>query len=188
MKNNVPNIISTLRILTAPWLLCAAWMGYGKIFLGLLLFSLISDVIDGYLARKFNATSELGAKLDTWGDMATYLTVPLCAWWLIPDLVRKEFVFVLIVIASYVIPIFVSLLKFRKTAYYHTWIAKCAAGLMSASVFIIFIAEITWPFRVAALVQVVVAFEGILITIQLPELRSNIKSYWHLKREKTTKQ
>ena len=185
MNNNVPNIISTLRILTAPWLLYAAWMGYGQIFLGLLLLSLVSDVMDGYLARKFNATSELGAKLDTWGDMATYLTVPLCAWWLIPDLVRKELVFVLIAMASYIIPILVSFLKFRKTPCYHTWVAKFAAVIMSTSVLVAFIAEITWPFRVAALVQVIVALEGILITMQLPELRSNIKSYWHLKHEKT---
>lgn len=183
MNSNVPNIISSLRIVLAPWLLGVSWQGQGNTFLSLLFLAMVSDVIDGYLARKFNITSELGARMDTWGDMAICFTVPLCAWWLIPDLVRQEMPFLLLVIGSYLIPIVFSLLKFRKTSCYHTWFAKCAAGLMWTSLFILFITEITWPFRVAALLQLVVALEGILITIELPELRSNMKSYWHLKRQ-----
>ena len=160
------------------------WIGHEKIFLGLLLFSLISDVLDGYLARKLNASSAIGAKLDSWGDMATYLTVPFCAWWLYPDLVIKEAVFVIIVLTSYIIPIFASLLKFKNIASYHTWGAKFSAVIMALSILTIFVTGLTWPFRVAVFVQVAASLEEIFITIQLSELKSNVKSLWHMQQGK----
>lgn len=181
MKKTIPNILSAFRIIAVPFLLYFAWMGYQNLFLGLLLISLLSDAIDGYIARRLNFTSEFGTKLDSWGDMATYLTVPFCAWLLWPEILKKEAIYVFIVIAAYVIPIIAGIIKFRRLPNYHTWGAKIAADILSVAIFILFITGISWPFRVAAVVQAIVACEEVFITIQLSELQCNVQSLWHVK-------
>lgn len=181
MKNTIPNILSGFRIIAAPFLLYFAWMGYRNLFLGLLSISLLSDAIDGYISRRLNVTSNIGNQLDSWGDMAIYLTVPLCAWWLWPEILKKEAIYVFIVIGAYVIPIIAGLIKFRRLPSYHTWGAKIAAVIMSSAVLIMFLTRITWPFRCAAVLQAIVACEEVFITTQLSELRGNVQSFWHVK-------
>jgi CDP-diacylglycerol---glycerol-3-phosphate 3-phosphatidyltransferase len=180
--NIIPNILSSFRIIAAPFLLILAWEGYRSLFIGLLIATLLSDSIDGFVARKFNASSNLGAKLDSYGDMAIYLTVPLCAWWLWPQILKEEALFVFIVIGAYILPLLVGLMKFRKIPSYHTLGAKIAAVIMSIAVLTLFITEFTLIFRVAAMFQAVVACEEIFITIRLPVLQSNVKSILHVRR------
>ena len=77
--NRIPNIISALRILGAVLLLffypagAAFWVIYGLCG--------ISDMLDGYLARKLHAESKTGAVLDSVADICF---VACCAIRLIP--------------------------------------------------------------------------------------------------------
>jgi CDP-diacylglycerol--glycerol-3-phosphate 3-phosphatidyltransferase len=66
---NIINIITLSRILCAPFIyICiTAFESFGVAFL-LFIFASITDFLDGYLARKFNATSELGRILDPIAD------------------------------------------------------------------------------------------------------------------------
>lgn len=72
MKNkiikNIPNMITTSRI-SASILACLMFaLGNFPASLGLYIYAACSDAFDGYLARKLNATSELGRKLDAISD------------------------------------------------------------------------------------------------------------------------
>jgi phosphatidylglycerophosphate synthase len=177
---SIPNLLSGFRLFAAPFLLYLAWMGHPNLFLVLLALSLLSDSIDGFVARRLNEVSELGTKLDSWGDLAIYLTVPLCAWWLWPEVLKREAFFVLLVIGAYIIPLMAGFAKFQRLPSYHTWAAKTAAVLMSVAVFILFIFDISWPFVCAAIVQALVACEEVAITLRLSKLESNVRSFWHL--------
>lgn len=184
MNSKIPNILSVFRIISVPCLLLLAWNGHRKLFIALLIASLITDALDGYIARKYNLATALGSRLDSFGDMAIYLTVPLCAWWLWPAIIIREVVFVSITIGAYGIPIIAGLLKYGKIPSYHTYGAKAAAIIMSISALMLLTVDIAWPFRYAAIFQAVVACEEVLITVRLPALRSNVKSLWHLKYSK----
>jgi CDP-diacylglycerol--glycerol-3-phosphate 3-phosphatidyltransferase len=177
---NIPNLLSGFRLIAAPFLLYLAWTGRPTLFLVLLSLSLLSDCVDGFIARKLENTSEFGTRLDSWGDLATYLTVPLCAWWLWPEILKREAPFVLLVVAAYVVPLVAGFVKFRRLPSYHTWGAKAGAVLMSVAVLILFVADMPWPFRCAAAAQAAVACEEIAITLRLSEPRTNVPSYWHL--------
>src|SRR5690554_5594445 len=75
MKNRlitVPNLLSSLRIVLVPLLLALAWQQMQIAFLAVLAVSLLSDALDGYFARLLHQESDLGAKLDSWGDLLTY--------------------------------------------------------------------------------------------------------------------
>ena len=177
---SIPNLLSGFRLIAAPFLLYSAWMGLSNLFLVLLALSLLTDSIDGFVARRLNKASEFGTKLDSWGDLATYLTVPLCAWWLWPEVLKREAFFVLLAIGAYIIPLIAGFAKFKRIPSYHTWAAKTAAVMMSIAVFILFIFDINWPFHCAAIVQALVACEEIAITLRLLKLESNIRSFLYL--------
>lgn len=73
MKKHIPNIISSLRIVAAASLFFFTTISSS--FLSIYLFCGFTDFIDGTLARKFDAASLLGAKLDTAGDVITYFSL-----------------------------------------------------------------------------------------------------------------
>jgi len=177
---NVPNLLSGFRLIAAPFLLYFAWTGRHNLFLAMLVISLFTDSIDGFIARRLEVASEFGAKLDSLGDLVTYLTVPLCAYWLWPDILKREAFFVLLVIAAFTFPLIAGFVKFQRLPIYHTWAAKISAVLISAAAFILFITDISWPFRVAAILQAIVACEEIAITLRLSEIQSNVRSLWHV--------
>ncbi len=181
MIDKIPNLLSGFRLVAAPFMLYLSWIGLRKTFLALLVLSLLSDAIDGFIARRLYVSSDIGAKLDSWGDLATYLTVPICIWWLWPEIVKREAPFVIIILGAYIVPLIAGFAKFRKLPSYHTWGAKIAAVLMGIAVFALLMIDISLPFRCAALVQALVACEEVAITLQLKELKSNVKSIWHVK-------
>ncbi len=79
---HIPNLICLLR-LALVWPVAAA-LASGEFLLALALFMLaaISDGLDGYLAKRFNWTSELGKFLDPLADKLLLMTVFIEAAWL----------------------------------------------------------------------------------------------------------
>jgi phosphatidylglycerophosphate synthase len=71
-----PNVVSCIRFLLLPGLLGLAWFGRDRLFLLVLTLSLLTDLLDGQLARWLNQRTELGAKLDSWADLATWWRCP----------------------------------------------------------------------------------------------------------------
>ena len=176
---NVPNTLSLLRLLLVPVLLALAWNGQGEIFLNLLVVSLLTDALDGWLARKLNQTSDLGARLDSWADLLTSLSLPLAGWWLRPDVMRAEGAFLLTGVGIYLATILYGWLKFRKLTSYHTWAAKSAAVIVAVAVIAFFAGGPGWPLRVAMPVVIAACLEEICITIIMKSWRANIPTLWH---------
>lgn len=180
MSINIPNLLSLFRIAAAPFLLLCGWFGLPKLFFLLFCLMLLSDAVDGYIARKLNQVSALGAKLDSMGDTATYLSTALAAWWLWPELIAEEAAFIVSALVIYITPAFFSLAKFGQLASYHTWITKASAVLMSVSVLLLLAADIRVVFHIAVIFLVIEAAENIAITLMISKPRNDIRSFWHL--------
>ena len=75
----VPNFLTAFRILLIPVLM---WLYIGRgCYLWatvILVLSGATDVIDGWIARKFNAVTALGKALDPFADKATQLALLIC--------------------------------------------------------------------------------------------------------------
>jgi len=149
--------------------------------------SLLSDLTDGWFARRFDQATHLGTLLDSYGDFATYLTVPICAWWLWPDLIRREGWYAAAVVAAYVFPITLGYLKYGRLTAYHTYGAKLSAVVVGGSALALFAGGPAWPFRIATWVLVVAELEEIAITTILPEWHANVPSIVHARRLLTTR-
>jgi phosphatidylglycerophosphate synthase len=173
---NIANLITACRIALAPILLLLAWNGLEHLFLACLIAALVSDIVDGQIARRLNLASELGARLDSWADLLTYTSIPLATYWLRPDLVLTQRMAFIAAVASYAIPVIIGFLKFRSLTSYHTLMARISAYLLGASVIVLFARGPSLPFRVAVCVLILAELEEISITLVLPVARANVRS------------
>jgi phosphatidylglycerophosphate synthase len=181
-KFTLPNLLTSFRFIAAPGLLLLAWHGYGLLFMGLLALSFLSDLLDGFVARLTGQLSQFGAALDSWADVVIYLTIALGSWWLWPEVVRQERLYVGLFLASCLLPASVGFCKFGRFTSYHTWAVKFAAAAMGLSLYLLFLGGIAWPFRIAAVIGILAALEEVGITLLLAEPESNIRSIWTLLR------
>jgi cardiolipin synthase (CMP-forming) len=79
---HLPNLICLVR-LALVWPVAAALAaGNFWLALGLFVVAAVSDGLDGYLAKRFNWTSELGKFLDPMADKLLLMTVFIEAAWL----------------------------------------------------------------------------------------------------------
>ena len=171
-----PNLVSALRILIAPLLLALALLQLEHWFLGVLLVSALTDVVDGFLARRLKMTTPLGAHLDSWGDFTIYATMAVCAWILWPEITRRELVYYLMILFSLLLPTLVGLVKFGKLTGYHTWAVKVAVAVTFAGYIALYADIAKWPFVLASILCVVAGTEEILITLTLREERTDVRS------------
>lgn len=179
-KLTLPNLLTGFRFVAAPVLLWLAWNGHGVAFMELLAVAFLTDLLDGMAARLTGQVSQFGATLDSWADVITYLTIALCCWWLWPDVVTRELLYVGLIIASCLLPALAGILKFGRFTSYHTWGVKIAAASMGLTLYLLFLGGPAWPFRVAAIICIFAAIEEIVITLLLPEPESNLRSVWYV--------
>jgi cardiolipin synthase len=104
---SIPNIITLARLLSVPLLV---WLILGEQFLlafALFVVSGISDALDGFIAKRFNASTQLGAYLDPLADKALlvsiYVTLGLgahLAEWVVITVVSRDILIISAVILS----------------------------------------------------------------------------------------
>jgi cardiolipin synthase len=176
--SNLPNLVSTIRVGLAPVLVYFAFNQMEAWFLGLLLFSGFTDILDGYLARKLNQITALGAHLDSWGDFTIYSTMATCAWILWPDIVQREIFYFAMIVCSFSIPVAIGLIKFRRLTSYHTWSVKIAVAVTFISYVLLFAEIARWPFVLASLISAYAGIEEILITLTMHQARVDVSSIW----------
>ncbi len=65
---NIPNLLSVSRIVIAPFVIFALLSDRTTLVLVLIVYALLSDLVDGYLARTFKQQSYSGLVLDPLAD------------------------------------------------------------------------------------------------------------------------
>jgi len=173
---NWPNLVSLLRLLVAPLLIWLALNQHPIWFLAAVLFSAFTDVVDGFLARHLNQITELGSHLDSWGDFFVYSCMAVGAWLLWPDIVLREKLSFIVIVASFTLPVALGLIKFRTLTSYHTWGVKLAVLLSVVGYILLFAEILEWPFHLAAVIAACAAIEEIAITLLMPEQHVDVRS------------
>lgn len=119
--------VTSLRIVAA---IILAFLPWGtRRFLIVYTFAGLTDVLDGWLARKNQAASEFGARLDSITDLLFYGVLLIRMLPLLYQMLPGEFWYfvlgiIVVRLASYV----VAAVKFRRFASLHTWLNKLTGG------------------------------------------------------------
>lgn len=183
MGNNlysIPNLLSLLRLILVPLLIGLAMYEQAQLFLLLLAVSLVSDVLDGYVARKLQQTSELGAKLDSWGDILTYGAMIFGLYFIWPAIFSAQAGYLFAAMLSFILPLLLALSRFGSYPSYHTLGAKITAILMAPAYYLLILWDSELFFRAVILLRVLVAIEEMAITFALKRPKSNVDSIFFL--------
>lgn len=107
---NLPNIITLGRILLVPVIVWAIASNQMTIAFVIFVVAGVSDAVDGFLAKRFNMTTEIGALLDPVADKALlvsiYVTLGISGdipRWLVILVVSRDFMIVGAVIISWIL-------------------------------------------------------------------------------------
>lgn len=175
-----PNLITGLRIIGSPGLVILALAGQ-PLWLGFLAIALVlTEWLDGYVARGWNTESATGARLDTVADAIFYSSLLAAVVILNPMVIRNEANWMVAAISSYLLSWLASWIKFRQLPSYHTWAAKGAWVVVGAGVVCLLTGWSVWPFRIAMICVVLTNLEAISITLILSKCQVNVASIWHV--------
>ena len=108
IPHSIPNLITLGRILLVPIVVWAIAANQMEIAFAVFVVAGVSDAVDGFLAKRFNMTSELGALLDPLADKALLVSiyVALGIWgaiprWIVILVVSRDIMIVGAVIVSW---------------------------------------------------------------------------------------
>lgn len=175
---NLPNLVSLIRILMAPVLIYLALTQQPDWYIGMLIFTVFTDVLDGFLARVLHQITVMGSHLDSWGDFVIYNTMAVCAWILWPEIIVQEKLYFILIVLSFILPAVIGFIKFHRFTGYHTWAVKLAVGVTIISYILLFTGLLDWPFRVAAILCLYAGIEEIIITFLLRHEHVDVRSAW----------
>lgn len=74
----IPNMLSVFRVLLIPLFMYLYFEGRYIYSTAVLLFSGLTDIIDGFIARRFNMITKLGKILDPLADKITQAAIAIC--------------------------------------------------------------------------------------------------------------
>jgi len=181
----IPNLLSLYRILAVPVLLGMIVLDRPRLFMWLLLISLLTDILDGIIARGLKLESPLGARLDSIGDMFTFGVAMLGVFVFQKAFLSDYGVYVLLILALYLLETLLSLIRFRAISSFHTYLAKLAANLQGGFVLVLFaFGYQAWLFWPTVLIRLLTYVEEILILFTLDTLKSDVRGYYWVLRER----
>jgi len=108
IPHSIPNIITLARIILVPIIVWAIASGEMEVAFAIFVIAGLSDAIDGFLAKRFDLRSELGALLDPLADKALLVSIyiALGIWgaiprWIVILVVSRDIMIVAAVIVSW---------------------------------------------------------------------------------------
>ncbi len=181
MMRHLPNILSISRLAALPVLVWALVSGAENVFVWLIICCLITDILDGFLARRFGWATPLGARLDSLADLGVFA----CAlgglfvfqW---PFVHAHRFV-LLVLVALYLLSPLVTAMRFRKWPSYHLWSAKITAYVQGLFFVLLFAKVLPLAyFWVMVVVTSLAYVEEFFVALKIERYRSDVKSLYHL--------
>jgi phosphatidylglycerophosphate synthase len=179
---NIADWFSFYRILSAPFLLLLIWLDHRLLFTWFLLISYSTDMIDGYLARKFKISSIRGSQLDSVGDQLTFAVGLVGVWVFERDFIIENFFWILFGLSFYTLQMVLAFKKYGKTTSFHTYLAKLSAIVQGVFIlWLLFFGPVYWLFYFMIFLGIIETIEEITLIFLYDNWVANVKGiYWAL--------
>ncbi len=128
---HIPNILSVCRILLIPIIVISIF--YNNYIIALIIFTIsgFTDIIDGYVARNFDAVTNVGKLLDPLADKLTQISMLASLVW---TNVINGWILAVIVIKELIMISGASFLYGKSVVVYSRWYGKLATVLLYISI------------------------------------------------------
>ena len=74
-KENIPNILTIIRFILIPFLYISVLSHHYLTALIIFTISALTDILDGYIARKYNYITDIGKLIDPLADKLTQISL-----------------------------------------------------------------------------------------------------------------
>lgn len=182
----IPNILSGYRIVAFPFILYLALTGKEQWFAYLLIFNLVTDILDGWIARTFDMQTEFGARLDSIADIGTYILAITGIFLFKKADFQPHLTSFYIFIGLFLAANMLALIKFGRPPSLHLYSWKIGGYIQGFFFFTLFAFGFNNIFYFFMITWGILAFsEHIIIQLLIKEMYSNAKGlYWVLQRRK----
>ncbi len=145
--------------------------------------SMVTDILDGLIARAFNMQTQIGVKLDSWADIGTTLSAFLAIYFFKWEQVKPHAFAFLIFFIAWLLTYIIAIVKFGRLAGLHTYLFKITGYVQGAFIVIVFVFNFySLLFYMAVVVGIIACIEEIIIISIISKPISNAKGlYWILK-------
>ena len=152
----------------------------------MLAISFFTDLIDGFLARRYKVTSIFGSRMDSIADDLTFLSAIIAIFVFKVSFIQENIWAIGILLGLYLGQTMFALIKYHKITSFHTYLAKTAA--IFQGVFLILLFYLESPpyilFYLACALTIIDLIEEIILVYLLPIWKADIKGiYWVYKRK-----
>jgi CDP-diacylglycerol--glycerol-3-phosphate 3-phosphatidyltransferase len=144
-----------------------------------LIQALLSDVLDGWLARACHLESRIGAALDSVADTLMLFVSVLGVWVFHPEVIRGHAWLCGIAVGLWVLEDLLALLRYRRLSSFHTYLSKLVANLLGLFIGWLFLFGFEpWLLYLAAGASIVASLEELALLRVLPEWRADVRGLW----------
>lgn len=174
---NLANYISISRIILSIFLLFTVPLSIP--FFIMFVLCCISDVLDGFIARKFGFNSDLGAKLDSLGDIVfflVYLTIIL-------QIFDFNYFMIMGIIGIFLIKMIslaIGFRKFGKLSFIHTYLNKFTGLCLVLLPFSLIVCSSEFVLIVMLLIATIACIEELMIIVFSNSLDLDCNSIFNL--------
>lgn len=181
-----PALCIGYRFCAGPILLWAAWQGYTTLFVTVFVLAVLSDIVDGMVARKLEIVTATLREADSRADLCLYLCVIAAIWHVHPDVLVAFRVPLAFAVASQCLQWFTGLIKYGRLASYHSYSAKLwgiSLAIATVSLFAYDYAGI--PFLATLVIGTLHNLEEVAMTSILPDWTFDVKTLqdaWQIRR------
>ena len=170
---SIANYISIARVFLA--LTLALVKPLSLAFFAIYLSCGISDILDGYIARKTNTASKLGEKLDSFADLIM-VAILIIVLYPIIDLTVQVIVWIVIIGIIRAVSTMVVFVKYRTLGILHTYGNKITGLVLFVFPLSLAFVQSDVLMNIICMVASISAIEELFIHLSSNELRTNQKS------------
>lgn len=177
MKKLLPNLLTLLRIFGSGVLLFLAPLK--PLFLAVYFLCGVSDILDGFLARRWNVSSPAGAFLDSVADFVLvavllYVFIPYYSW------PRWVLIWIAAIAFTRIVALIICRIRFRKFAFLHTVSNKATGAALLCFPFLLRLFGLNPTAILLGCLASLSALEELTIQIVSANLNRDIISILHI--------
>jgi len=175
---NIPNILSFLRIILSLYLFIIWDKPY--ILLSIILVIGFTDILDGYIARKFNQKTIIGAWLDSIADFIFYISLIICVIiYEINNILEFKYYIIIIFILK-ILSLIICFIKYKKFGFLHTMGNKITGIIIFIGICIFILFKDNIGIRIGLYISIISSLEELIINIIGKKYKENIKGIYEI--------
>lgn len=179
---NIPISLIIFRLILAPLILCLAYFigdaARGAIVV-LMYLGLISDILDGIIARKQKISTATLRRMDSQTDLVFWLSIGFSTWMLSPEVISANAIPIALLFFFEISKYVISFIKFRKEICTHSFLSNLWGITLLTAFTSILAFNFVPPLYLAVAVGIISQIDVILIILILPKWTHDIPSSYH---------